>query len=46
MNIGNKIPNLDKILREDDESDLMPAAGYVFVTIIFFIMYYFIHIYC
>ncbi|XP_043518271.1 FK506-binding protein 15 isoform X2 [Frieseomelitta varia] len=27
MNVGNKIPNLDKILRDDDESDLMPAAG-------------------
>ena len=29
MNIGNKIPNLDKILRDDDEPDLMPAAGFV-----------------
>lgn len=32
MNIGNQIPNLDKILRDDDESDFFPAAGYVFTN--------------
>lgn len=32
MNAGNQIPNLDKILRDDDESDFFPAAGYVFTN--------------
>ncbi|XP_076477424.1 uncharacterized protein LOC117163417 isoform X2 [Bombus vancouverensis nearcticus] len=28
MNVGNvQVPNLDKILRDNDESDFMPAAG-------------------
>lgn len=27
MNVGNQIPNLDKILRDDDESDFFPAAS-------------------
>lgn len=31
MNVGNQIPNLDKILRDDDESDFFPAARYVFL---------------
>lgn len=31
MNVGNvQVPNLDKILRDNDESDFMPAAGYVY----------------
>lgn len=29
MNSGNQLPDLDKILREDDESDFLPSAGYV-----------------
>ncbi|CAK9813459.1 FK506-binding protein 15 [Anthophora plagiata] len=27
MNVGNPIPNLDKILREDDESEFLPSGG-------------------
>ncbi|XP_034171110.1 FK506-binding protein 15 isoform X1 [Osmia lignaria lignaria] len=27
MNSGNQLPDLDKILREDDESDFLPSAG-------------------